>query len=215
MSPKATLYRISKNLNTQQPVIKVLALLGLLFVFAALGQLLLWRMDLQNPMAVDRQIQQIGLENAQLELSIAQLRERINNKSLEQAIQKRRDLELSLAQVKEDLADSTEYLIPPKKMPTILRDLLQKHRKLELIEFVTVPPVSISTHKDALPVYRHGVRIQVMGTYNDMTAWLKEIERLPWVLNWDQLSYSMQTWPNGQLTLELHTLSREEAWLDI
>lgn len=215
MSPKATLYRISKNLNTQQPVIKVLVLLSLLFAIAATGQLLLWRMDLQNPMAVDQQIHQIGLENAQLELSIAQLRERINNKSLEQALQKRRDLEISLAQVKEDVAASTEYLIPPKKMPTILRNLLQKHRKLQLVEFVTIPPVSISTHKDALPVYRHGIRIQVMGTYNDMTAWLKEIEQLPWVLNWDHLTYSMQTWPNGQLTLELHTLSSEEAWLDL
>ena len=215
MSPQATLYRISKSLNTQNPAIKILMLLGFFVSFAALGQLVLWRMNLQNPIAVDKHIQQVGLENAQLAQSIIQLRQRIDTKSLDQALQKRRDLELDLAQVKEDLANSTEYLIPPKKMPTILRNLLQKHRTLELIEFVTIPPVSISTHKDALPVYRHGIRIQVMGTYNEMTAWLKEIEQLPWVLNWDHLTYSMQTWPNGLLTLELHTLSREEAWLDI
>jgi|GEM_PF-950006 MSHA biogenesis protein MshJ len=215
MTPRATLYRISKQLNTQNPYIKVALLILILGVVAAIGQGILWSLKLQNPMAVDQQIQKVGTENAQLEQSIAQMRNRINNKSLDLALQERLDLQVAVAQVKENLAASTEYLIPPKKMPTILRNLLQKHRKLELIEFVTIEPVSISTHKDALPVFRHGIRIQVKGTYNEMTAWLKEIEQLPWVLNWDHLTYSMQTWPNGLLTLELHTLSREEAWLDI
>lgn len=215
MTPSTLGYVARKRLNILNPLVKVGLILLIVVGFGALGQVLLWAAGLQSAKPFAAEITGVNRDVALLQQSINELQAQVRNNSLEQALATRLALTEELDLIKNEIIASTEYLIPPAKMPNILRNLLQKHRSLELIEFVTIDPVPLGTTSDALPVYRHGIRIRVKGTFTEMTAWLKEIEQLPWVLNWDHLVYSMERWPTGNLTLELHTLSREEAWLDI
>lgn len=215
MTPSTLGYVARKRLNATHPLVKVASILIILTAAGGLSQGILWAVGLQSAKPFAAEIALVNRDNELLQQSINELHAQVRNNSLEQALAARLALTEELDLIKNEIIASTEYLIPPAKMPNILRNLLQKHRSLELIEFVTIDPVPLGTTSDALPVYRHGIRIRVKGTFTEMTAWLNEIEQLPWVLNWDHLVYSMERWPTGNLTLELHTLSREEAWLDI
>lgn len=62
-------------------------------------------------------------------------------------------------------------------------------------------------------LYRHGLALELSGSYLDAYAYLVELEALPWGLRWDRVSYEVVEHPVGRLVLQLHTLSTGPAWI--
>ena len=63
--------------------------------------------------------------------------------------------------------------------------------------------------------YRHGFEIVVGGSYSGLVAYLERLEALPWHLNWVEATLDAAGRPDLRLTLTVHTLSLEEAWLRV
>lgn len=139
------------------------------------------------------------------------------------------DLKRQLAGSEAELLEFGNVLVPPDKMPELLRSLLMKHRGLELLSFQTLPPAPLierparkpDAGKDAGPppeksnLYKHGIEIKVAGSYPDLLAYLSELEKSPQRFLWGQMTLSVTKYPRSELTLTVHTLSLEKTWLTV
>jgi MSHA biogenesis protein MshJ len=72
-----------------------------------------------------------------------------------------------------------------------------------------VPPVA------TVVAYRHGLRIEVAGSYLDVLAYLHGLETLPWKFLWDSVDYKVKSYPQGTATIVVYTLSLDPAWIGI
>jgi len=215
MNFNALFYRLSKQIFKLQPRERVLILIAAMLAIFGIGQGILTLLSLSDPTPVIDEINKTQTMIKANEQAIVAIVERQNSNKMKQLRADELQLRQTLDQLKDLVKLNADFLIPPKEMPNILKNLLLQHAQLELVDFNTQSPIRIETVNKQLPLFSHGLSIKVKGTFPAMTSWLKAIEELPWVLNWDRLQYSIATWPKGELHLEIHTLSREESWLDI
>ena len=75
------------------------------------------------------------------------------------------------------------------------------------------PPQKPAAPAGGGQIYRHGVEITVSGSYLDLLAYLKDLEKLPSQLYWGRLELSALAYPQVTLKLSVYTLSLNLAWL--
>lgn len=148
------------------------------------------------------------------------------------ALQEARDKLLVLDQ---EVKSYQSVLVPPDQAARLLQSLLARHRGLELVSLETLPPVPLvpppdkaeEPKREAKPaapkavrpadpgsnIYKHGIDIRVGGSFNDLLAWLGDLERGPQKLIWGQMNLATQTYPRSVLTLRVYTLSLDSTWL--
>lgn len=128
-------------------------------------------------------------------------------------------LEARLAELGTALKARERTLVAPERMRDVLRDMVQGSGSLRIVGFESLPPqpVPLAGAPEGAPpgLYRHGFRITVSGAYGDLVAYLERLERLPWRLHWSAARLDASGRPALQLTLTVHTLSLEEAWLRV
>lgn len=144
-----------------------------------------------------------------------------------------------LAQIKQELAavggrlaTFESGMVPPARMQAFLEGLLTRNRGIELLGLKTLPVTQVGTPAttepaagkgkavaaDATPaggdgIYQHGMEIRLAGSYNDLLAYLAEIERMPQQLMWNSLSFSVEKYPRNVMVLRVYTLSLDRNWL--
>lgn len=64
-------------------------------------------------------------------------------------------------------------------------------------------------------LFRHGVEIQLEGSYRDLHAWLAQMETAQQKLLWGGLRFSVVEYPRARIVLTVYTLSTDKAWLAI
>lgn len=61
-------------------------------------------------------------------------------------------------------------------------------------------------------LYKHPMRIILRGRYLEIARYLAAVEELPWRVYFDGLILEVDSYPTVEATIELHTLSEDEAW---
>ena len=129
------------------------------------------------------------------------------------------------------LRDRESGMIPPDKMIPVLKSLLAAQPGLKLISLNTTAPrpvfikdaagADVSGVAAALPtvavapaeqLYKHGIELQVTGSYAYLTDYIERLESLPWAMQWKSMRLDASHHPQLELTLGLTTLSRESTW---
>ncbi|MBI5897659.1 MAG: hypothetical protein HZB40_00340 [Rhodocyclales bacterium] len=64
-------------------------------------------------------------------------------------------------------------------------------------------------------IYQHGIELRLAGSYNDLLAYLVELERMPQQLLWNSVSLTVERYPRSVLVLRVYTLSLERNWLTV
>ena len=64
-------------------------------------------------------------------------------------------------------------------------------------------------------LYRHGVELQLEGSYLGTLAYLKQLESLEWRFEWNALVFDIQDYPIGTVTIEVYTYSTERDWIGV
>ena len=127
--------------------------------------------------------------------------------------------ETRLAQLSAELDTRERSLIPPARMRQVLKDVVQGHGGIQIVEFKTLSPQPVLLPDAAVGAppgfYRHGFEVTVSGGYSELVDYLVRLEDLPWRLNWAEASLDAADRPQLTLTLTVHTLSLEEAWLRV
>jgi MSHA biogenesis protein MshJ len=142
-------------------------------------------------------------------------------------------LRQKVAETEKKLLEEQRKFAPPEQVGALLGEMLSRNRKLQLVDLRTLPVASFAGNaaeldkapaqkpaaaKPAAPVgggqiYRHGVEIAVSGSYLDLLAYLKDLEKLPNQLYWGRLELSAAAYPQVTLKLSVYTLSLNMAWL--
>lgn len=144
-----------------------------------------------------------------------------------------------LAQIKQELASVGGRLasfesgmVPPARMQAFLEGLLTRNRAIELLALKTLPVTQVGAPGATEPatakgkaagvepgqvggegIYQHGMEIRLAGSYNDLLAYLAEIERMPQQLMWNSVSLTVEQYPRNIMVLRVYTLSLDRNWL--
>src|SRR5450830_1668505 len=143
--------------------------------------------------------------------------------------------------VKDAIAQSSQNLVAPDQMISMLDAIMARQDKLQLVSLTKLPIQSVSTATPAaaatagqpagavaaaaaLPVppaqpndvvYKHGVEIVVEGGYPELMDYLDQLERLPVRVIWGNLKLQVDAYPRTTMSLTIYTLSLEKKWLNI
>ena len=133
-------------------------------------------------------------------------------------------------QLQAQLDGQTAALISPQQMKNLLQTLLKEQPGLQLNALSSFSePLQLSKpdadkpdadKTDAPPVavlYRHGVRMQLSGSYFDVLKYLQQVEGSGWRLYWHRLDYRVgEAGPShAEIELEVYTLSRSAEWIGV
>ncbi len=77
----------------------------------------------------------------------------------------------------------------------------------------TKPAEAVATQPVAL--YRNGMQLVLRGGFFDLLAYLRELEKLPVNIYWDNLELTVLDYPVSQMTLVVNTIGIDPAWMKI
>lgn len=98
----------------------------------------------------------------------------------------------------------------PERVREVLDEMLQRNKRLGLVELKTLPVSVIDSGKR---VFRHGVELTVTGTYIELFDYLAALERLPTQIYWGKAELEVVSHPTARLRLVVYTVSLDRAWL--
>jgi MSHA biogenesis protein MshJ len=124
--------------------------------------------------------------------------------------QKASALRAEQAKLNAQIAAEQRRFITPDRMRGLLDEMLERNKRLRLVELKTLPASSIS---EGSKVFRHGVEMTVSGAYLDLYEYLSALERLPTQLYWGRAELSAGEYPETTLKLTVYTVSFDKAWL--
>jgi MSHA biogenesis protein MshJ len=202
---------------------RIMALVGSIVVVG-----LLWHTLLISPLdgyrahskgeirSLEKQLQAIKSETENLG-------EKLSIDPNEQGRIRKANRERELQRVDEDLRERVQNLIPPSQMVLVLREILVRQRKLQLVELksLSAEPVLSESIDDLVlseesgEVFRHTFQMELRGSYLSTLRYLEELEDLPWRFFWKHLSYEVLEYPEARVVLTVETLSLREGWIGV
>lgn len=135
----------------------------------------------------------------------------------------RAQIERQLEQIELRMTDSLEALVPPEEIVGLLEQILAATPSLRLVQLESRPPEELGAReqadRSATPVgsglFRHGLRIELEGSYPATLRYLERLEKARWNLLWDRFDYQVQLYPKGRATIDLHTISDRKEWIGV
>jgi MSHA biogenesis protein MshJ len=117
-------------------------------------------------------------------------------------------------------------MVAPHDQARVLQGLLGEFPGLRLRNLATLPaePLGLpdagatgasATQPAQAALYRHGVRLTLVGGYAALTRYMEKLERLPVGFYWARAELDAGAHPEISLTLTLYTLSLEPTWLTV
>lgn len=180
----------------------------------------------QSRLTRQLQEQEARVASTQLVAQIAMTQRRVDpnaeNRSRLAALNQR------LAEMDKELGDLGTRVVPPQQMPRLLQNLVAQNQGLQLASVKTLPASDLISESVAspgsgpassisakVPIYKHGVEIQVIGGYHDLLRYMTELENSPWKMYWNDAHLKVENFPQSRLTLKVYTLSLEKSWLSV
>lgn len=146
--------------------------------------------------SLEEQILQIASEGGEQRARVGMLTERID-------------------EINDELGNYAAELIDPAEMARVLENILEDQSGLSLVRMQNTGPerLDAADDEDGIAFYRHGLEIEVIGSYADCLDYLAAIESLPWRLYWQLLDLEVIEYPQNRIRLEVSTLSLDEEWI--
>jgi MSHA biogenesis protein MshJ len=136
-------------------------------------------------------------------------------------------LRAELGALEARVTDEERKFTAPSQMRAVVEGLLARNRGVALVEMKTlaVGTIASSVKSAAKPpakpaagerlIYRHGVELTVTGSYFELLAYARDLERLPKQLYWGALELDAASYPKVSMKLTVYTLSLDPTWLSV
>ena len=150
--------------------------------------------------------------------------------------QKLKGLERDLAEIEKQLTASESRLVSAEKMPELIRGVLKRSSRLQLVSLQAIPgtpmiaeagepaavaPGVATAAGKAAPaakpaavdsgLFKRGIEITVRGTYLDLLQFLGEMEQGPWRLLWGKVHIATDQYPAVTMKATIFTLSKDSS----
>ncbi len=149
------------------------------------------------------------------------------SKNTESQLQKRiNDVRRLLVEAKEKQTQATGDFVPPDKMISVLRELLEAEKGLQLTllkslgttslqERVSVSGNTANETNEKSTIYKHGLQVVFEGDFFSTLRYLQALESMPWHFHWDAVDYQVLDFPRARVSIIVHTLSLNAWWIDV
>ena len=123
-------------------------------------------------------------------------------------------LRAEIAALNARISEEQRRFTPPDRMRGLLDEMLERNKRLQLVELKTLSASPISEGlAPGSRVFRHGVELTISGSYADLYEYLSALERLPTRIYWGRAELSAAEYPATTLKLTVYTVSFDKAWL--
>ena len=105
---------------------------------------------------------------------------------------------------------------------------LEKGVKITSFEVLNAAPLNIDSTKkkskegkkqkavdDTLLLYKHGIKLVLKGEYFQLRDYLQQLEQLQWQFFWQEFNYQLLEYPNGELHIEMYSLSTKKEFIGV
>lgn len=211
----ATLFQLRLLIDRLSIRERAILLVSMVMLLAGISYGVLWYLGWTDQSAVRDQITRLQVQSTNNQNALLALEQARNNPQLQTLSNQNERLRRDVQQLNDRISGITEVLIPPNTMATLLRELLGSS-DLTLVRFGALPaqPLAKDDSGEA-QLFRHQLDIELTGDFDALTSYLTTIEALPWRLFWDELSVETEQYPQLRIRLKVHTLSDQEAWLNV
>jgi MSHA biogenesis protein MshJ len=199
---------------------------GILFLVVAMALYLLWNGLISTPQ--EKKQQSLLTQLKALRSEIATLDQHavtiVGQQSIDPNAAERRQLEQlqsSLAGTRRQLEQAISGLIEPQQMARALETVLAQQKSLRFvrIENLGAEPLLEEPGRDARKseagIYKHRMRLEIEGSFDQTLSYLRALEALPWQLRWDEVELTMLDYPTARVVISVHTLSMQRGWLGV
>ena len=111
------------------------------------------------------------------------------------------------------IAQEQRRFTPPERMRGVLQEMLERNKRVALLDLRSLPVAPIGAEGAAGTLYRHGIEITLSGTYVELYEYLRALESLPTQLYWRRAELVVGEHPVATLKLTAYTVSFDRAWL--
>ncbi len=134
-----------------------------------------------------------------------------------------RQLTDQLARVDAQIVQEQERFTSPERMRKVLEETLRATRGVRLVGLKSLPAESIAEsatassgtkEEERTRIFKHGLELTVNGSYADLYAYLRNLERLP-RMYWGKAVLAVDEYPRSTLTLTVYTLSLDRIWIQV
>lgn len=143
-----------------------------------------------------------------------------------------------IASQSSDLVRISSYMVPPQEMVVLLKKLLQKHTDVQVLEMQSLPVTDFIEKQRKLiqeqtapagnappagaediwlnvpHVYQHAVKVKLKGKYFALMDYAQSLKAIGQRVAWETAELKAE-YPENELTIQVYTLSGENAWLGI
>lgn len=192
----------------------LLIIIFALVILIAQGTLVLSGLDNHDP--VTAQTEQYQNEATAYQNALNDLESAANNPRIVALQNSNQQLEETILELDSRIDNIANLLITPERMASVIKQLLNDQSKLSLERFNVLPVVQLKSSTDVETIfYQHTIEIALTGEFEAFITYLQSIEALPEELFWDDLLINTQSFPILEFRLKVHTLSRQEEWLNV
>jgi MSHA biogenesis protein MshJ len=226
MKPKELVQKFEESSLREQVLIGVTGAVAVVFAL----QFLIMDPLISETEKVKRRV--VSLSNTQMTLQKKLTDEpkeksELREKKKEFLVQRQR-----VAELDRQLSDLSSLLVAPDVMPNLLRSLVATS-DMKMVAFENMAPQPLlAPEKSSAPIFdynsnsssqvgkplqlfRHGMSLQLRGSFSSSLKYLKSVESQPWGVVWNSLDYEVDSYPNGNLTIKIETLSTDQHWLGV
>lgn len=199
-----------------------------------LGTVAIFHYLVLDPLSVQKRrlIQQLNAAHAGIKAVESALKAQVDPDTVRRSY--RDALRQQVAEIDKNMQGLQKGLVPPEQMAKLLEGMLTRNRALQLVSLRKLPVQRLETSgmapdppkapataaaknagKPERSIYQHSFELTVQGSYADLHDYLARLEKLPWQMFWGRVSMNTERYPRLTLTLTVHTLSFDKAWLII
>ncbi|WP_139685673.1 type 4a pilus biogenesis protein PilO [Vibrio tasmaniensis] len=115
-----------------------------------------------------------------------------------------------------ELAEIVDRLVTPSQMAQLLESVLNAGSGLKLESLESLEPEAISDNQesdDNSNYFLHPVRMELTGSYFDISIYLQALESFPVSYYWRTFEYSVEEYPKARLVFEVYTLGTRQEFI--
>ncbi|MFD0913551.1 type II secretion system protein GspM [Methylophilus luteus] len=148
------------------------------------------------------------------------------------------EVNAKIASQSSDLVRISSYMVPPQEMVLLLKKLLQQHTDVQVLEMQSLPVTDFIEKQRKLiqeqtapasgtpvagsediwlnvpHVYQHAVKVRLKGKYFALMDYAQSLKAISQRVAWETAELKSD-YPENELTIQVYTLSGENAWLGI
>ena len=228
------LQNLINNLSTRERVLVLLGILSVIYI--------VWDTFLITPIQASTKVlfdQRMAIQEQTVNLETRRILASglLKNSKRKKILSEIKVVEKNIKNFDGKILERLQGRVAPQYMASLLNDVLNNNRNLELISINNLParPLVVNSgdkksqdkalqkEDKKIPnsdprlvgIFQHSLEMELQGSYLDILNYLQALENLEWKMFWDQVDLEVIDHPTVKVKIKVHTFSLKDGWISV